>query len=167
MAQTSEALIELTDIPQCDTGSPQATVLASEQSLLVVYVVQHVNEHSSGNAPHDFGAETDGEFVAVVSFELSTVHTFGLPNDETIHGHSLHAKGLKAYGAYEVFNSRWIQQLEQVNSVHPRHDRQGFLAGKRHFILSFHDSTFECVALGYTIEVLRSSVREVLAARLV
>jgi hypothetical protein len=46
---------------------------------------------------------------------------FGGPNDETIHGHLLHGKGLAGYGAYKVVNSAWIEEAIKVNSVHPHH----------------------------------------------
>jgi hypothetical protein len=39
-----------------------------------------------------------------------------------------------------------------MNSVHRYHRRDAF-ADHRHFILSFHDSTFECIAKSYAHEV--------------
>lgn len=40
-----------------------------------------------------------------------------------------------------------------MNAVHPYHHSGRFHEGKRHFVLAFHDSTFECVAEGYAISV--------------
>ena len=72
------------------------------------------------------------------------------PNDEAFAGHPLSSRGLRPYGAFEVHDSSWIHQLEHMNSVHPYHRRERYLQ-LRHFILSFHDSTFECVAPRYEI----------------
>jgi hypothetical protein len=72
---------------------------------------------------------------------------FGSPNDEAFHGHPLAERGLGPYGAYRVEDSSWIRRLERMNSVHPRHDPERFRA-LTHCVLSFHDSTFECVAEG-------------------
>jgi hypothetical protein len=59
-----------------------------------------------------------------------------------------------------------------MNSVHPQHNRERFLARKRHFIFAFHDSTFECIAEAFEISTIRGSMRsagarmvEMLAAR--
>jgi hypothetical protein len=98
----------------------------------------------------------------VVHFHRPTIHTLGPPNDETLHGHRLAKKGLQPYGAFEVINSEWIRLLEQMNSVHHRHDRERFLEGKRHFIITFHDSVFECIACGYEVEIHSGSIKELL-----
>jgi hypothetical protein len=42
-------------------------------------------------------------------------------------------------------DSPWIAALERRNRVHRLHDPERF-ASRRHFILPFHDSTFECIA---------------------
>jgi hypothetical protein len=39
-----------------------------------------------------------------------------------------------------------------MNSVHPRHRPEHFKS-YRHFVLAFHDSTFECIAEGYATEL--------------
>ena len=82
---------------------------------------------------------------ALVAFEHPWAHYLGSPNDETLRGHPLGQRGLGYYGAFEVVNSSWIRVLEQVNSVHPRHDPSRY-RGLRHFIFTFQDVTFECVA---------------------
>jgi hypothetical protein len=50
-----------------------------------------------------------------------------------------------------------------MNSVHPYHNKDNFLEGKRHFILAFHDSTFECIANSYAIEKTEGSIHEALS----
>jgi len=49
------------------------------------------------------------------------------------------------------------RRLEGMNSVHPRHSAASF-AGLHHYIITFHDSTFECVAERYTISTARGSI---------
>ncbi len=53
-----------------------------------------------------------------------------------------------------------------MNSVHPRHTPEWFFERKRHFIFAFHDSTFECVAESFEVEVRRGSRNTVLALML-
>jgi hypothetical protein len=97
---------------------------------------------------------------------------FGPPNDEAFGGHPLASRGLSPYAVFEVQQSSWIRKHERMNSVHPSHNRERFLAGIKHFIFAFHDSTFECIAEGFEICIVRGSMRsaatrmvEMLAAR--
>jgi hypothetical protein len=84
--------------------------------------------------------------VAVVRFDAYAFY-FGSPNDEAHNGHPLHSVGLRPYTFAEVIKSPWIAALERQNRVHPSHDPARF-SSLRHFILPFHDGTFECVAGG-------------------
>lgn len=92
---------------------------------------------------------------AIVRFVHPQTHMFGWPNDEAINGHPLHKNGLDAYSAYEVLNSPWVKQLEQRNSVHPRH-RAGAYLKLPHYILTFHDSTLECIARSFEVQIVDS-----------
>lgn len=86
-------------------------------------------------------------------------HMFGPPNDEAFSGHPLASRGLGPYGAYVIQRSSWIRRLERMNSVHRAHRPESF-ARYRHFVLSFHDTTFECVAAGYSVIVGRGALME-------
>jgi hypothetical protein len=75
---------------------------------------------------------------------------FGPPNDEAIEGHPFYKLGVGPYGCYEIINSPWDRALERANRVHHRHDPNAPRLG-RHFILTFHDSTFECIACDFKV----------------
>jgi hypothetical protein len=83
--------------------------------------------------------------VALATFRPAYDVYFGGPNDEAFHGHPLFDAGLEHYTFAEVKNSPWVAARERRNRVHPRHDPARF-ASRRHFVLPFHDSTFECIA---------------------
>ena len=85
-----------------------------------------------------------GPRVAVVRFERATIY-FGGPNDEAFEGHPLYRAGLQPYEFAEILDSPWVAAMERRNRVHPGHDPAMF-STLRHFVLPFHDSTFECVA---------------------
>ena len=101
----------------------------------------------------------------ILRFEHRLVARFGYPDDEALPGHPLYARGLERYGIFEVLNSSWLEGSRQQNLVsfpqatwwpgpspvaeklrrlHPerptRSDRP------RHFVVTFNDNTFECVA---------------------
>jgi hypothetical protein len=73
-----------------------------------------------------------------------------MSNDEALQGHPLWGRGLRHSGTYRVESSSLVRKLERMNSVHPQHDPKGF-EKRTHFIFTFHDSTFECVAESFEV----------------
>jgi hypothetical protein len=138
-----DTVIALEDLPRSDVGAPSPVVLADEFSTVVAYCVLD-GEQSAVETLTD-GVPEDGEPMVVVQFAGRRAHMFGPPNDEAFAGHPLAARGLHPYGAFRIERSSWIRGLERMNSVH-RHHRPEAYAQLSHFVLSFHDSTFECVA---------------------
>lgn len=86
----------------------------------------------------------------LISFENSIYATFGGPSSDTIYGHPYHKYGLSSCGFYQLENSALIQYLENINKVHPYHNSERWKHYK-HFILTFHDDMFECVAVDFQI----------------
>ncbi len=161
-----DTVIELGDVPQSSVGAPLPVVLASEHEVLLTYYLQETPADWDGTRPRSIGPDSEDEPVALVRFERCTAHLFGPPNDEAFDGHPLYERGLEPYGVYEVRDSSWIRKLERMNAVHPRHKKEWFMEDKRHFVFAFHDSTFECIAHGFTVEVHRGSLRGVAAEML-
>src|SRR5690349_22379400 len=104
--------------------------------------------------------DTSGERVFVRFVGVNST-LFGAPNDEALDSHPLYERGLTFYAFAEVEESPWVSDLERANRVHASHSPESF-SGLRHFILPFHDSTFECVAR--TVEVLAPDTDDRLAA---
>lgn len=129
-----DEVIQLTSLPPCDPGAPLPCVTAAEHVLRVAYI--------------SLGEGSDEDVIVTVSFDRPYAHMFGPPNDEAFEGHPLADRGLRPYGAFRVDRSSWVRRLERMNSVHEQHSPEHF-ERLRHFVLSFHDSTFECVAEGF------------------
>ncbi|MDX9856166.1 MAG: hypothetical protein RBT76_00070 [candidate division Zixibacteria bacterium] len=153
---------ELTYVPQSSVGAPEPVVLASEHSLLLAYSLEHESDVKAADNVLLLESHAEGPPVALVTFVRPSAHLFGPPNDEAFAGHPLSERGLERYGVFEVHRSSWIRQLERMNAVHPKHDKKWFMEGKRHFIFTFHDSTFECIARGMEIAVGRGWVMSVI-----
>jgi hypothetical protein len=79
--------------------------------------------------------------VAIVRFSAESTK-FGLPNDEALAGHPLSARGLRAYRCGEVLNSSWLVEEQRRNSVR----FPDYKLPCRHFVFTFHDSSFEVLA---------------------
>jgi hypothetical protein len=126
-------IIEL-KAPTIDPGVSCIAVVADEYALELSYAI----------------ARAGGK--AFVSFTDPLIHRFGAPNDEARSGHPLFNLGLQHYAALEVLNSPWIAELARQNEVHPKHS-PGLYSGYRHFVWTFHDSTFECVASDFSVRI--------------
>jgi hypothetical protein len=83
--------------------------------------------------------------IGVVGFKGVASVKMGSPNEEVLEGHPLWGSGLEYYEAHEVRNSPWIRELMDVNRVQSRFDESHW-SQARHFVLTFHDETVECVA---------------------
>jgi hypothetical protein len=114
-----------------------AVLLQSEYSTYLTF-----NAQKETDKPSPYGGfYTTDAGTAIVEFQGCLISKFGYPNDEA-------AMGIPKYKDFgydicEVKNSEWIKELETLNSYSfPNTSYAGF----RHFIIFFHDSTFECVA---------------------
>ena len=150
----------LPDTPQSSVGAPLPAILADEHRLLLAYRVEEPDPDWDGTYATVVDPGHRDMSIAIVDFVRPVLHMFGLPNDEAFAGHPLADRGLRPYAAVEVIGSSWIRAAERMNAVHPSHDRARFLAGLRHFIFTFHDSTFECIAEGLSISLIRGSMRD-------
>jgi hypothetical protein len=116
-----------------------AIVLANEYDTMLSFNAMRL---MPDGRYHDAGC-------AIVRFELCSISKFGYPNDEAWSGIP-RTRGL-GYGCYEVLNSPWNAEISELN----KHSFPDSVPSKaRHFLFLFHDSSFECLADGYTIEVV-------------
>ena len=148
---------ELRDVPQSSVGAPLPAVVADEHRVFLAYLVEAIDPSWDGRTIRVVDPSSAHEIVALVAFIRPRAHFFGPPNDEAFSGHPLAARGLHPYGAFEIHGSSWIRRLAQRNSVHPQHRAASFET-LRHFIFAFHDSTFECVADAFQIEIRSGSL---------
>jgi hypothetical protein len=130
---------------QWDVGAPMPHLMVNDYRAFLAFHLK-----SSGD-----------EHLALVQFEQCASAKLGTPNDEVHNGHPLEGKGLEAYTAQRVVNSRWLKELESINSVHDGYRPESWQA-RHHYVFWFHDSTFECVAGSYTVETHRMSMKELL-----
>ena len=132
-----DEVVALSELPLPDVGAPLPRLSADEHEARVTY-------HTTG----------DGGASATVTFSDLYALLFGPPSDEAFEGHPLAGRGLTSYGAFEVRHSSWVRSLERMNRVHSSH-RAGAFDRYRHFVLTFHDTTFECVATSTSVTPAR------------
>jgi hypothetical protein len=146
-----DRVVELTAVPQSSVGAPLPLVLSDDSTTVLAYLLEDSDPEWDGKTIRPVTPESE-EPAALIRFHLCRALYFGSPNDETLAGHPLYARGLGYYGAYEVLESSWIRALERMDRVHPSHNPARFRQ-LRHFIWAFHDSTFECIAERYDASV--------------
>lgn len=110
---------------------------------------------------------TDGRRIdadtAVVELKGCWLTKFGYPNDEALPGHPLYAKGLHAYGIFEVLGSSWISSVHAQNLVPFPKPNPRSSTSSRHFIFTFHDSTLECLADDISLKIWEGPYSRILA----
>jgi hypothetical protein len=145
-----------------EVGAPMPHLLVNDNRALLAFLLSEPDPNWDGSyvtlkSPGDEQPEP----LALVEFDFCRAAKLGAPNDEVFEGHPLHGKGLEAYQAQRVVNSRWLKELEAINRVHRMYQPEMW-RGLTHFIFWFHDSTFECVARSYKVETHRISMRALL-----
>lgn len=148
-------------VPQSSVGAPCPMVVAGEHHLCLAFILYEPPTDWDGGSVRAVDEQSPRESIALVKFDRALAHILGPPNDEAFTGHPLAARGLQPYGVFEVLEGSWIRALQAMNSVHPYYRPEHF-EGYRHFVFSFHDTTFECVAEGFSLAVHRGSVVEIL-----
>ena len=133
-------------IPESSVGAPIPILLSDEHTAIIAYYIQE-EEYN------------DSEPIAIITFNRCKARIFGPPNDEAFSGHPLASSGLRAHSSFIIQESSWLRTLIRMNEVHPYHKPSNY-EGFNHFVLSFHDSTFECIAENYEIDIARCTINE-------
>jgi hypothetical protein len=110
--------------------------------------------------------------TAVMEFKGCCRTLFGGPNDEALPEHPLWHKGLadRGYDICEVLNSSWAKEVmgrarrsaERIWGSRFEKAYQNVDWSTRHFIVTFHDSTFECLADDFVLTVHKAPFAELL-----
>ena len=150
----------LDEIPQ-PGGVAMPAVRADEHRVVLAYVTRFTRQPESGGAPMLVGRGEHGS-CCVVDFDRPLIHTSGFPNDEVQYGHPLRVFGLGGpHGVFEVLNSPWLDAMRAIEQVH---SSPLSFSDRRHFVFTFQDSMFECIAKGMRLLLRQGTVDEALEA---
>lgn len=137
-----------------DSGAPLPVMLVSDQKTLLLFRVRVPDPAWDGSYATPVGlGDPESERLAFVEFRSCVSAKLGSPNDEVFHGHPLHGRGFEGHRALKVMSSPWLQELRSIDEVHSQFRAEAW-SRRTHFILPFHDSTFECVAESFTVDVV-------------
>ncbi|SMG51158.1 hypothetical protein [Paraburkholderia susongensis] len=134
-------LLDSAPHPAADTAEP--FLVASDRRVVLTYPIAEADFERFGPFDPD-----DDPFCAVL-FPGTVFHRLGPPGDEDLGIHPLTAQGLRGYSAHEVVNS---SLCAEIAAVPPGAMPVATAApARRHFVITFGESTFECVASDYTV----------------
>lgn len=136
-----------------DFGSPSPTILSNDNELFIAF---YANRQNSSTIPQECNTIYDTGVFAL-KFKVYLKYTFGLPGEETIQGHPYSKLGMKSYSFYELKNSDLIKSLQDIEKVHPQYNPTKWEM-YRHYILTFHDNMFECIAQDFEIREENTSI---------
>lgn len=145
------------------TGAPLPYLIVNDQKTLLTFLVDEPDPNWDGTSV-TVKLPSDGrpQPLALVEFIQCHAAKLGHPNDEVFEGHRLHGRGSERYKPQIVRNSKWLAESEKNASIHRQHDPRKW-RNLNHYIFWFHDSTFECIAASYKLEVFHESLPVLLA----
>ena len=152
------------DLPvKWNVGAPLPFLLCNDDRTFLTFYVDHRDPDWDGSYVTVVDPASSVEIaLCLVTFNGCASAKLGHPNDEAQEGHPLYGRGLRGYTAQIVKNSPWLAEVAKTNSVHP-YDNPKRWERLNHYVFWFHDSTFECLAESYDIEVTTESMPELLA----
>ena len=144
-------------------GAPLPYLLQNDYRTFLVFFVHEADPNWDGTyTTIQQPNSADANDLAIVEFRGCVSAKMGAPNDEVLHGHPVHGKGLEGYRAMKLENSPWLKELEDINSVHAAYKPAAW-KNLSHYFFGFHDSTFECVAESFVVERREASLSNVLS----
>lgn len=138
-------LVEIKGLFEMDYGAPLPIILSSDNELLVAFFIDKENAYA---IPQECDIYDAG--VLTLEFKQCLKYTFGMPGNESMYGHPYSKLGMQACSFYELRNSDLIESLREIDKIHPFYNSERWKMYK-HYILTFHDNMFECVARGFEI----------------
>jgi hypothetical protein len=139
--------IDLGFVPEAAVSG--AVLLQSENSTYLIFNAMKMD--ANNNLYDDAG-------LAVCEFPGCIITKFGYPNDEAWSAIP-RTRGI-AYEVCEVFDSEWNQEITRLNRYAFPNTPE---STKRHFLLLFHDSSFECLADDIKAQLTREPFSVVMA----
>ncbi|TRX34097.1 hypothetical protein [Flavobacterium restrictum] len=146
-------LIEIKGLFEMDYGAPSPTILSNDNELFVAF---YADKKKSSVVPQERNIIYDTGIFAL-KFKRYLKYTFGIPSNETINSHPYSKLGMESCSFYELIDSDYIKSLQDIEKMHPGYNPKKWNMYK-HYILTFHDNMFECIAEGFEIREENTSL---------
>jgi hypothetical protein len=135
-SRQEDDVVLLDSVPQPAADAAEPFIVASDRRVILAYPIAESDFERFG--PFD----SDDDPFCTVLFPDAVFHRLGPPGDSDLEIHPLASQGLRECSVHEVINSSLAAEISSVTSAE---------AERRHFVITFQGSTFECVASDYTV----------------
>lgn len=135
--QQEDTVVLLDSIPHPAADAAEPFIVSSDRRVIIAYPIAEADFERFG--PFD----PDDDPFCTVLFSDAVFHRLGPPGDDGLEIHPLAEHGLVGYSVHEVLNSSLAGEIAATGAVQ--------IAAGRHFLITFQQSTFECVASDYTV----------------
>jgi hypothetical protein len=135
-SRQEDHVVLLDSVPHPATEAAEPFIVASNRRVILAYPIAESDFERFG--PFD----SDDDPFCTVLFPDAVFHRLGPPGDNDLEIHPLASQGLSGYSVHEVMQSSLAAEISGAGSPEP---------AQRHFVITFQDSTFECVASDYTV----------------
>lgn len=132
-SRQEDHVVLLDSVPRPAADAAEPFIVASDRRVILAYPIAESDFERFG--PFD----SDDDPFCTVLFPDAVFHRLGPPGDLDL---EIHPLGLSGYSVHEVMNSSLAAEISAVGQHGP---------AQRHFVITFQDSTFECVASDYTV----------------
>ncbi len=158
-AESDEYARVIDGFPQWSTGAPMPQVFSGDGRTFLIYLINELDPDWDGSYITMKSNTLEVNYpLALVEFDSHTFK-FGMFNDEVSSGYHLYKKGIVAYSAHIIENSRWINELKNIHRVHSYFNEERWVS-KKHFFLFFKDEMFEIIAKKYSVETFNTTFLE-------
>ncbi|MBU2489115.1 MAG: hypothetical protein KKA60_06965 [Proteobacteria bacterium] len=131
---------------QWDIGAPLPILMCNDnKTFLTFYIDEPCPDWYGTYVTSVDPASPEPASLCLVTFNGCLSSKLGTPNDEGQGGHALAGKGLEGYTAQIVVNSPWLAEVAKAENFR--------CESLNHYVFWFHDSTFECLAESFNVEV--------------
>jgi hypothetical protein len=135
-SRQEDHVVLLDSVPHPAADAAEPFIVASNRRVILAYPIAESDFERFG--PFD----SDDDPFCTVLFPNAVFHRLGPPGDIDLEIHPLASQGLNEYSVHEVMQSSLAAEISAAGSPAP---------AQRHFVITFQDSTFECVASDYTV----------------
>ena len=135
-SRQEDHVVLLDSVPQPAADAAEPFIVASARRVILAYPIAQADFERFG--PFD----PDDDPYCTVLFPDAVFHRLGPPGEVDLEIHPLASQGLTGWAVHEVMNSSLAAEISAVESPIP---------AQRHFVITFNESTFECVASDYTV----------------
>lgn len=133
-----------------DYGAPCPTIICNDNHLKLCFYEDLADDDNISDNSYP---------IIMMNFHNYLHYSFGSPGEELLYDHPYSDLGITSGGFYEIFDSDLLKQHQMLSSKHMHYDEERW-KNYRHYVITFHDRLFECIAVNFSWDKRFGSIDE-------